>query len=78
MKSRLSIFPGKSFSFNDFNTATVIHMSGEQGKITEEALQSRLNGILVRKLLSLPKEDIVFIVSDIPDENLNSIIQSIY
>ena len=45
---------------------------------TEQQIQELLSGVLIRKLLSLPAEDLVFFNSDIPDEVWKTLVQSLF
>jgi hypothetical protein len=51
----------------------------EEGIVTDyEQIQDLLSGALIRKLLSLPAEDLEFFNSDIPDEVWNALVQSLF
>ena len=51
----------------------------EKGADTEdEQIQDLLSGALIRKLLSLPAEDLSFLNSDIPEEDWNALVQSLF
>ena len=47
-------------------------------KYTEEELQSAMDSLLIRKLLTLPAEDLDFLNRDIPDDVWKSITQSLF
>ena len=49
-----------------------------KGKYTEEELQSAMDSLLIRKLLTLPAEDLDFLNRDIPDDVWKSITQSLF
>ena len=51
----------------------------EEGIVTDyEQIQDLLSGALIRKLLSLPAEDLEFFNSDIPDGVWNALVQSLF
>ena len=51
----------------------------EEGIVTDyEQIQELLSAVLIRKLLSLPAEDLEFFNSDIPDEVWNALVQSLF
>ena len=53
--------------------------TSEEGIVTDyEQIQDLLSGALIRKLLSLPAEDLEFFNSDIPDEVWNALVQSLF
>ena len=53
--------------------------SSEQDVVTDDAqIQEQLSGALIRKLFSLPAEDLVFFNSDISDEVWNTLVQSLF
>lgn len=53
--------------------------SSEEGIVTDDGqIQELLSGVLIRKLLSLPAEDLVFFNSDIPDEVWKTLVQSLF
>ena len=53
--------------------------SSEEGIVTDDGqIQELLSGVLIRKLLLLPAEDLVFFNSDIPDEVWKTLVQSLF
>lgn len=53
--------------------------AGEKGIVTDdEQIRDLLSGALIRKLLSLPAEDLVFLNSDIPEDVWNTLVQSLF
>ncbi len=53
--------------------------NSEKGVVTDnEQIQDLLSGAFIRKLLSLPADDLVFLNSDIPDEVWNMLVQSLF
>ena len=74
----VQVSPGKNLSVPEIMMDQEKGVS-KQGAVTDdEQIQDLLSGALIRKLLSIPAEDLVFFNSDIPDEVWNSIVQSLF
>ena len=70
--------PGKALSMPVI-IDTGENEDGGTGFVREDGqIQELLSGILVRKLLSLPAEDLVFFNSDIPEETWKTLVQSLF
>lgn len=70
-------------SGKDLTVPEILNVQGndvsEQGDVTKnEGIQDLLSGALIRKLLLLPAEDLVFFNSDIPDDVWNTLVQSLF
>lgn len=74
----LTISDGVHFSMPETASARVISTEEQNRKKEEEDLQTEMTRILVRRLMELPKEDLAFLSSDIPDDIWDMISQSLY
>ena len=74
----VQISPGKNLTVPEIMTDQGNEVS-EQGIAADDVqIQDILSGALIRKLLLLPAEDLVFLNSDIPDEVWNTLVQSLF
>lgn len=78
LTSLLHISPSAVLSAADLQNGKLTDLDGEAGKPAAEALQTKMNGIIIRGLLDLPAEDLLFLRQDIPDDDWNAIIQSLF
>ena len=77
MKASVSISPGTGLSFPEDRDIHTVDISGTDGFSSWDPVQDKLNRILVRKLISLPEEEIDFLIKDIPEEILKSVMPSL-
>lgn len=74
----VQISAGKKLTLPEITTVPE-NGSSVKGVVTDdEQIQDLLSGALIRKLLSLPAEDLVFFNSDIPDDVWNMLVQSLF
>ena len=74
----VQISAGKKLTLPEITTIPE-NGSSVKGVVTDdEQIQDLLSGALIRKLLSLPAEDLVFFNSDIPDDVWNMLVQSLF
>ena len=67
------VFPGKELTAPGPGTLNVAEtISGN------DPVHDQINSMLIRRLLVLPAEDLVFLSMDIPDDDWNSLIQSLF
>ena len=76
--TRLRVSPGDHLSLPEYDHPCFINAQSTEGIAAEEELQSRLESILVSRLMMLPREDLDFFSKDIPDEVWNTLTQSLY
>ncbi len=73
---RVKIVPGSVPDLPDAVKEVNAGSPAEDGKEAADPVQDRINSILIRKLLTLPQEDLGFFSTDIPEELWNSLVQS--
>lgn len=64
--------------FPDGEPSSISHAPGMDCRISADELQEQISAVLIRKLMTLPKEDTVFLNSDIPEEIWMSLTESIF
>lgn len=74
----LTISDGVHFSMPETASVRVISTEEQNRKKEEEDLQTEMARILVSRLMELPKEDLAFLSSDIPDDIWDMISQSLF
>ena len=70
------IAPGLQLSFPDYQNLQIVSIKNPEDSSDREAIQDKQNRILIRRLLSLPAEDLQFFSMDIPDDVWKTIMQS--
>ena len=70
------IAPGLQLSFPDYQNLQIVSITNPEDSSDREAIQDKQNRILIRRLLSLPAEDLQFFSMDIPDDVWKTIMQS--
>ena len=76
--SDVRISPCEKLVFAEKDPATATDMQYGAGTYTEEEIRAAMDSLLVRRLLSLPEEDLEFLKQDIPEDLWKSIEQSMF
>jgi len=71
----LTVKPGETIDRKEIGPAGVVDTESSEGKTRREELRQKLSQVLVRSLISLPADDIAFLIEDIPDDVWKEIIQ---
>jgi len=77
MSFQVCISRGNDIQHPDISETSVIHPENAEGSAAYEKIQETLSGILIRKILRLPKEDTDFLNHDIKDTDWNSLTEII-
>lgn len=78
LTSLFHIISSEDLSAPDHEKGQLTDLDGEAGKPASEALQEKINRIIIRGLFELPEEDLQFFSQDIPDDAWNVIEQSLF
>lgn len=73
---RIRISPAAGLAVPSFTNEYQAGISETDAEDADNTVLDRLNSILIRKLLTLPQEDLGFFSTDIPAEDWNSLVQS--
>ena len=74
--TEISISPGTAVTAP--SAVTAHSKDGQNPETDTESIQDKMNSILIRKLLTLPAEDLQFFSMDIPEEDWEAILQSMF
>lgn len=77
LSAHVSLSAGKAVGLTNIAQSTTINSDSEAGTNAYSDLQKEMASILVRRLISLPKEDIDFLNHDIDDTEWSSLFDSI-
>ena len=78
IQTGIRLSSGRKLSMPESDSARVVFQDSPERKKTEEELQTKIENILLNRLMLLPKEDLDFFSRDIPDDIWSTITQSIH